>query len=92
MQAGFLRRVFAGWRGLGLFWLIILAVLLFCPTVLFDQGQVALAPASFVCLVELLARDPVAALHAALPLLFVSGISLLVDAARRDRACPDDKP
>lgn len=46
MQAGFLRRVFAGWRGLGLFWLIILAVLGGAALCLEAMGPPAIAAAA----------------------------------------------
>ncbi len=70
---------------------ILLLVVLFSPTVLVEDGELSLAPALLVLLMQLLAKSLPGMLKAMLPWLLFGGITLLVDASQQTDSCPDDK-
>ena len=60
---------------------LLLAVLVFTPTLTLQHGQLAVLPATITLFFELLAHNSVGAVKALLPWCLVMGIVLVVDAA-----------
>lgn len=64
---------------------LMLAVVLFTPTLTLSQGQLTLLPASIALFFELLAHHPLGAVKALLPWCLAAGIVLVIDALLHDR-------
>ncbi|MEO6698935.1 MAG: hypothetical protein ABIR53_04910 [Paraperlucidibaca sp.] len=62
---------------------LMLAVLLFTPTLALSQGQLTVLPATIALVFELLAKNPLGAVKALLPWCFMAGIVLVIDAMLR---------
>jgi hypothetical protein len=59
---------------------LMLAVMLFTPTLTLNHGQLTILPASIALVFELLAHNPLGAVKALLPWCFMAGIVLVIDA------------
>lgn len=62
-----------------------LLVMLFSPTLLVEAGQLSLAPALLVLLMNLLAKSLPGIVKALLPWLLFGGLALIIDAGRLRR-------
>lgn len=62
---------------------LMLAVMLFTPTLTLSQGQLTVLPATIALVFELLAHNPLGAVKALLPWCFFAGIALVIDATMR---------
>ena len=60
-------------------------VMLFSPALLAEQGNLSLAPALMLFLLQLLMKSPLGMLKAILPWFLFGGLALVLDAARRRR-------
>jgi len=60
-------------------------VVLFSPALIADQGNLSLAPALMLLLLQLLMKSPLGMFKAILPWFLFGGLALVVDAARRRR-------
>lgn len=60
---------------------LLLAVIVFTPTLALQHGQLAVIPATITLLFELLSHNSIGAVKALLPWCLVMGIVLVVDAA-----------
>ncbi|WP_068858823.1 hypothetical protein [Perlucidibaca aquatica] len=60
-------------------------VVLFSPALLAEQGNLSLAPALMLVLLQLLMKSPLGVFKAILPWFLFGGLALVLDAARRRR-------
>jgi len=60
-------------------------VVLFSPALLAEQGNLSLAPALMLVLLQLLMKSPMGVFKAILPWFLFGGLALVLDAARRRR-------
>ncbi len=60
-------------------------VVLYSPALLAEQGNLSLAPALMLVLLQLLMKSPLGVFKAILPWFLFGGLALVLDAARRRR-------